>query len=131
MKEEAKQQGEEETKTKTISDRKRKANRQNAQCSTGPKIQRGKNRSRQNVVKHGLLVKVLPLHSYEDAEEVAAVSANLIAHLQPQGAIRAVAGGFDCTGILEIATPPGRGERGFGTRGSERRGGMAIHGEAL
>jgi hypothetical protein len=40
-----------------VSDRKLKANRANAQKSTGPKTQRGKAISRFNALKHGLLAK--------------------------------------------------------------------------
>lgn len=38
-----------------VSDRKRRANRENAKKSTGPKTMSGKRRSRFNAVKHGLL----------------------------------------------------------------------------
>ena len=45
---------------RSISDRKRHANRQNAARSTGPRSKAGKGRSRWNAIKHGLLVKEVP-----------------------------------------------------------------------
>ena len=44
---------------KPISEARLRANRQNAQKSTGPKTARGKGHSRRNALKHGLLVKQL------------------------------------------------------------------------
>jgi hypothetical protein len=44
-------------KSATVSERKLKANRENAKKSTGPRTSRGKAHSRRNAVKHGLFVR--------------------------------------------------------------------------
>jgi len=43
--------------TKPVSERKREANRRNAQQSSGPKTELGKSISRRNAIKHGILAK--------------------------------------------------------------------------
>jgi hypothetical protein len=44
-------------KSVTVSERKLKANRENAKKSTGPRTSRGKGFSRRNALKHGLFVR--------------------------------------------------------------------------
>jgi len=55
-----------EKKATQTSERKREANRRNANCSTGPKTQRGKNTSRLNSLKHGLTARAIPLQNLPD-----------------------------------------------------------------
>jgi hypothetical protein len=52
-----------EKKATQTSERKREANRRNANRSTGPKMQRGKNTSRLNSLKHGLTARAIPLRN--------------------------------------------------------------------
>ena len=54
-----------------ISLRQIEANRRNAQFSTGPKTQEGKNRSRRNAVRHGLTAETV-IDALESAEDYAA-----------------------------------------------------------
>lgn len=49
----------EDSPTKTISDRKRKANQENSRSSTGPKTETGAKNSSRNAVKHGILCRNL------------------------------------------------------------------------
>ena len=60
------------------------ANRANAQLSTGPRTEEGKQRSSQNSLKHGVTAKadVLPT---EDRDPFLRFSAALLADLKPQG----------------------------------------------
>ena len=69
----AKKTGAETAKTdaKSISPQKLAANRRNGQHSTGPKTERGKSHSRQNALKHGILVSALLITEGEAAENVA------------------------------------------------------------
>jgi len=45
------------------------ANRRNAQLSTGPRTEEGKNRSRRNALKHGVLAYALLITEGEGAED--------------------------------------------------------------
>ena len=76
---------EHKTKASSISERKREANRKNAQRSTGPKTEAGKNHSRRNAVKHGFLTKVLPVPEFEHSAEIRTFSEELIKNAQPEG----------------------------------------------
>ena len=68
-----------------VSERKREANRQNARKSTGPRTERGKNVSRRNAAKHGILGSALFLKATEKAEYNRLVQ-SLREQFQPQGA---------------------------------------------
>lgn len=70
-----------------ISERKLKANRENAKKSTGPKTTRGKVCSRRNAIKHGLFVNHLTDFeaSHEDPHEFHALLDGLWDHYQPIG----------------------------------------------
>lgn len=73
-----------------VSERKRKANRENAQKSTGPKTQAGKETSRMNAIKHGILCDELVIRSGEGREELTAFEqllAGLCEHYEPVGAL--------------------------------------------
>ena len=62
----------------------RKANKQNAQHSTGPRTEQGKQRSSQNALKHGFRAKD-PLIPGEDPDHYYRHSAELESELQPAG----------------------------------------------
>ena len=68
------------------SDRQIKANKQNAQHSTGPRTENGKARVASNALKHGLTGKQVVLPG-EDPAEFDAFRSDLIADLAPQGAL--------------------------------------------
>ena len=53
----------------SVSLRKVEANRRNAQRSTGPRTEEGKNRSRLNAFKHGILASALLITEWEGAED--------------------------------------------------------------
>ena len=62
----------------------RKANKQNAQHSTGPRTEQGKQRSSQNALKHGFRAKG-PLIPGDDPDHYCRHSAELESELQPAG----------------------------------------------
>jgi hypothetical protein len=66
-----------------ISDKKIEANRRNAQKSTGPKSEEGKERSRFNAFKHGMRA-LLPVMPGEDEDEFAARVDAWTADLKPR-----------------------------------------------
>ncbi|HEX6505784.1 MAG TPA: hypothetical protein VF011_21285 [Terriglobales bacterium] len=68
-----------------VSQRKREANRQNALKSTGPRTERGKNVSRHNAAKHGILGSALFLKAKEKAEYKRLVQ-SLREPFRPEGA---------------------------------------------
>ena len=70
---------------RVVSERKRAANRANAQRSTGPKTERGKARSAMNAVRHGLAARASLLPG-EDGDELARFAAEMEADLRPCGA---------------------------------------------
>jgi hypothetical protein len=73
-----------------ISGRKLAANRVNAQRSTGPKTQQGKEKSKFNAVKHGLTARYFPAViqvGTAEGEQFEAVRADLYDHYQPVGPI--------------------------------------------
>ena len=65
---------------KTVTDKKLAANRSNALRSSGPKSERGKNHSRRNSLKHGVLAAALLIKA-GDGAEVAAEFNELLAAL--------------------------------------------------
>ena len=72
----------------TVSDRKREANRQNAQHSTGPRTPEGKAASSQNAVKHGIFVKQLSQGASPEAiAEMESFLQEMREHYQPVGKI--------------------------------------------
>lgn len=82
-----------ETQVKSISDRKRAANRQNARRSTGPKTEAGKGRSRWNAIKHALLLKAPANHwpyITDGAGPFEELAEGLIVHFAPVGPIEAM-----------------------------------------
>ena len=79
-----------------ISERKLEANRANSLKSTGPKTERGKNTSRYNAAKHGILGKALLLRTPEDRAEFNGLVRLLHEELQPVG-------GFQILIVEEIA----------------------------
>lgn len=71
-----------------VSERKLKANRQNARKSTGPKTPQGKAYSRRNALKHGFFAKSLfteVLVLREDPKEFEKLHSRLVEHFEPVG----------------------------------------------
>ena len=62
------------------------ANRRNAQKSTGPITQEGRDRSRCNAVRHGLTAETV-INALEDAEDYKAFEATVIADYDAQSAV--------------------------------------------
>ena len=74
----------------SISPKKLEANRRNAQLSTGPKTEEGKNHSRANALKHGVLASALLVkegHGAEDAAAFEGLLCELCESLEPVGAV--------------------------------------------
>jgi len=71
----------------SVSAAKLKANRENAQLSTGPKTEAGKNHSRLNALKHGLLASTVLIAKgrTEESAQFAELLAALDQDLQPVG----------------------------------------------
>jgi hypothetical protein len=79
-----------EQKATHTSERKRKANRRNANRSTGPKTERGKNTSRLNSLKHGLTARAIPLQNVphgdtQEERDFEELVSDLWSRLRPQG----------------------------------------------
>ena len=73
-----------------ISEKKLAANRANAQHSTGPKTQEGKEKSKLNAVKHGLTSRYFPAlieAGTAEWEELEAIRTDLFSHCQPVGPV--------------------------------------------
>ena len=73
---------------KTVTEKKRMANRGNAKKSHGPNTERGKKNSRFNAIKGGLFAKFLVLGQVDgddSGEEFAKLHANLKREYRPQG----------------------------------------------
>lgn len=82
-----------ESQVKPISERKRAANRKNAQKSTGPKTKAGKRWSRGNAIKHGFFVQEMPLKRYpfyEDSDILGRIFQELVNHFQPVGPLEQI-----------------------------------------
>lgn len=72
---------------KTVTERKRSANRRNAQLSTGPRTELGRYITKFNAVKMGLFAKnvVIPLvDGIAGQEEFAELLADLVVQFQPE-----------------------------------------------
>jgi len=67
--------------------RQRKANRRNAQRSTGKVTEQGKQAVRRNAYKHGLYAQFANLGEWEDPEALAALNQGYIDEYQPVGVI--------------------------------------------
>src|SRR5262249_57182237 len=75
---------------KLVSVKKLEANRQNAKRSTGPRTQAGKQRSRLNALKHGILAKAVVIHGGPGKEKRGDFDQLLIQfwhHYAPQGPV--------------------------------------------
>jgi len=71
-----------------VTEKKREANRQNAQKSTGPKTKKGKQIASQNALKHGLFARALILdspHIHENKTEYNGLIYSLTKSLNPEG----------------------------------------------
>src|SRR5919107_4615786 len=66
------------------SEKQSRANRRNAQKSTGPTTSEGKAAVRHNALKHGLLAEDVLLRG-EDKDELRALGDRMVAELQPEG----------------------------------------------
>ena len=86
----AKQMIDSKSTTEPISERKRQANRLNAQKSTGPRTLIGKRNSRFNAVKHGLLAKNAIAIYYEDQREFNDLLEELRSDFQPCNVIEEI-----------------------------------------
>jgi hypothetical protein len=78
------------TKPRKTSSKQQAANRRNAKKSTGPKTQAGKERSRQNALKHGLFAGHLPLSSapfMRNEEECRQLVEQFIEDFQPRSQV--------------------------------------------
>jgi hypothetical protein len=85
----------EPAKAAPTSERKREANRRNAQRSTGPKTEPGKAISRLNSLKHGLLARALPLRNLpflpgEEEKDLDKLLDDLYIDLRPQGRVEEI-----------------------------------------
>ena len=113
------------TPTARVSDRKREANRRNAQRSTGPRTPEGKRVSRFNAIKHGLLANVIVVdEGFEDATAFRRLLAGLRAECQPVGILEEIqvekaavaywrtrrAMGYEASQLYKVQDPPKSGE---------------------
>ena len=78
-----------QVESRQASQRKREANCKNAQLSTGPRSARGKNFSRLNSLKHGLLARAIPVrnlpYSNIQEEDLRVLLRDLRSELRPEG----------------------------------------------
>ena len=77
-------------KIRETSPQKLEANRRNAQRSTGPRTQEGKERSRRNARKHGILTSALLItegKGWENEDEFTQLLAGLRENLSPEGTL--------------------------------------------
>ncbi|MFZ0868974.1 MAG: hypothetical protein WAN06_20165 [Candidatus Sulfotelmatobacter sp.] len=72
---------------KTVTDAVRRANRGNAQSSTGPRTKRGKAHSRHNALRHGILARNVILDTHEKRAEYRALRRYCKTELHPRGLI--------------------------------------------
>lgn len=72
---------------KTVTPAVIEANRANAQRSTGPKTDAGKEVVKNNALKHGLLTKTLAFENEEAAAEFQSLCGELESDLKPEGAL--------------------------------------------
>jgi|SRR5271166_6434675 len=76
----------------SVSSKKLEANRRNAQLSTGPKTEAGKNHSRLNSLKHGVLASLLIVEAgaWEDPAEFEELLCALVRDLGPAGKLEEI-----------------------------------------
>ena len=73
-----------------VTDRKAAANAANAQLSTGPRTEEGKERSSQNAIKHGLTAKELVVRE-DEREEFEIFRVDFINNIAPEDVVEVVA----------------------------------------
>ena len=78
------------------------ANRLNALKSTGPRTEEGKQRSRQNAVRHGLTAETV-ITALENAADYQVFEATIVADYQPRTATERESGREACLGALAAA----------------------------
>src|SRR4051812_38115947 len=82
------------------------ANRRNSQKSTGPRTAEGKARTRSNALRHGLLARQALLPG-EDGAGLQEIETQLLADLQPVGALESLFAGRITSGSWRLRRAEG------------------------